>query len=216
MKELLTVKYMRVFLFPLGFHEDPAIRVLVEFKSNVEDEAHAFTCQPLSPGSKRAFESLKAFSSSQRFPDPALVLVNCSSFYESFKVVRGIVEPRDALFIVEVGMGPRIISHAIIQALIYSNKGFMIHYEPETGVDSPITVDHRFLKILREGLSSSELRLLEALSHGEASMPELAGVLGVSEKTVRNIVSRLRAKGLIAKIGKRERVVLTEAGRALV
>lgn len=207
---------MRVFLFPLGFHEDPSIRVLVEFKGSVEDKVYAFTCQPLSPGSKRAFESLKAFTVSQRFPEPSLVLLNCSSFYESFRVVRGVVEPLEGLFIVEIGMGPRIISHVLVQALLYTGREFMIHYEPETGVDSPVRVDQGFLKVLREGLSSSELRLLEAIPHGGVSIADLARGLGVSEKTVRNLVSLLRAKGLIAKIGKSERVVLTEAGRALV
>lgn len=206
---------MRVFLFPLGFHEDPSIRVLVEFKTFSDDKILVFTCKPLSPGSRRAFESLKAFSTSQRFPEPVLVLVNCSDFYDSFKVVIQAVKPFDALFIVEIGMGPRIISHILVQALLYAGKSFILHYEPETGVDSPVIIEQGFLEVISKGLSTSEKNLLRAVPQDGATVYELTKALGVSEKTTRNLVSRLKAKGLLTKVGKGERIFLTKAGWAL-
>ncbi|MEM4591982.1 MAG: MarR family transcriptional regulator, partial [Sulfolobales archaeon] len=72
-----------------------------------------------------------------------------------------------------------------------------------------------FLEVISKGLSTSEKNLLRAVPQDGATVYELTKALGVSEKTTRNLVSRLKAKGLLTKVGKGERIFLTKAGWAL-
>jgi len=207
---------LRVFLYPLGFHEHAAVRLLVEYRASRDDRLVVFTCSPLSAGSRSAFESLRAVAAAQGFPEPELVLVNCSDYFESFGVVKKYLARFDGEFVLEIGTGPRFISHVVTHVLMFLRRDFSVHYQPETGVDTPTGVSARFLEIVLNGLSSSEIEVLKALGADGASIAELARVLGKSEKTVRNIVSMLRSKGLVEKSGRSERVCLTRAGRALV
>jgi len=207
---------LRVFLYPLGFHEHAAVRLLVEYRASRDDKLVVFTCNPLSAGSRSAFESLRAVAAAQGFPEPELVLVNCSDYFESFSTVKKHLAPLTGEFVLEIGTGPRLISHVVTHVLMFTRRGFTVHYQPETGVDTSTGVSAGFLGVVLNGLSSSEMEVLSVLGTDGASIAELARILGKSEKTVRNIVSMLRSKGLVEKSGRSERVFLTRAGRALV
>ncbi len=51
---------MRVFLMPLGFHEDILLRALNSMRARGGDVVYVLTCGPLVGAVKRAYESLRA------------------------------------------------------------------------------------------------------------------------------------------------------------
>ena len=75
-----------------------------------------------------------------------------------------------------------------------------VHYEPEAeGVD-PVTMPSAFMENAMRGLSAVEERVLrEVVASPGVSMKELSAKLGLKEKSVRNVLTRLRKRGLVAK-----------------
>jgi CRISPR locus-related DNA-binding protein len=209
---------LRVFIAPLGFHEDSVLRMLVHYRASPGDRLVAVTCSPLAPGSRRAFESLRAQCLRQGLPEPLLVEVSCSRFYEAFpallRQLRALGEPEEA--VLEVGTGPRILGH--LASLVLERLGwrYTIHYEPETGLDQPVEVPWGFIEAVKLRLSKPEEALLRlAVSRPGVTVAEAARETGWSEKTVRNIASRLRGKGLLEKRGRSEALEPTPYAVAL-
>ncbi|NAZ26542.1 MAG: CRISPR locus-related DNA-binding protein [Thermogladius sp.] len=209
---------MRLLITPLGFHEDAGLRLLTRYRASPSDRFIVVTCRPVVAGVSRAFESLRASCLRQGFPMPELVDVPCGRFYEAFptllRKLRSLGEAGEA--VVEIGVGPRIVSHLITLVLERLGWRYSLHYEPETGFDEPVEIPWGFIEAVKEKLSKSEEELLRLVLSGRApTVVEASRATGWSEKTVRNIASRLKAKGLLVKKSRREVLEATEYARAL-
>ncbi|MCX8199825.1 MAG: CRISPR-associated CARF protein Csa3 [Sulfolobales archaeon] len=207
----------RVFVFPLGFHEDPLLRLLTDFRASISDKVIVFTCRPMHGGVRRAFESLRAFCIKQGFPEPESEVLECSDFYESVKHVRRVLEKlKDAEVIAEVGAGLRILGHVITTTLIFIGKEFTLHYEPEGGVGEPITIPKEFFSLVIKEPTDFEKKVLnEVIKDPGVTIKELSSKLNRSEKTIRNTVSKLRGRGLIEKKARSEKLEATKLAKAL-
>ena len=202
---------------PLGFHESTVLRLLQEYRVSRRDRIVVLTCKPLVGGVKRAYESLRALCTTQGFPDPDLVELECSSFYQSFRAVYSRLLDLDAEEdVLEVGAGLRILGYTAMLALLRLGRPFKVHYEPEAGSLNPQEIPWEFIEVVIRGLSPSEADILEiVLGSPGITIGEIASVTGRKEKSVRNIVSQLRKKGLIDKRGRSENLYPTQRATAL-
>ena len=196
---------------PLGFHEDILLRSMTRLRVQRGDVVYVITCSPLIGAVKRALESLKALCLKQGFPEPRILELECRDFYESVKRVKSIINEHfnDDLYFCS-GAGLRILLHIIEIALIASRKPFTLHYEPEAeGVDPATIPSTLYVNILRKPSEIEERVIKLVVESGEITVKEIALKLGVKEKTVRNILTRLKNLGLITKKG-RGRVTATQ------
>jgi CRISPR locus-related DNA-binding protein len=192
---------LRVFLMPLGFHEDILLRALNSMGARGGDVVYVLTCGPLVGAVKRAYESLRALCLRQGLPEPSLVELNCRDFYSAVKRVKEVVSAHAGSEVVFCsGGGLRILIHVVEVALLALRKPYTLHYEPEAeGVD-PVTVPSAFMENAMRGLSAIEERVLrEVIASPGVSVKELAVKLGLKEKSVRNVLTKLRKKGLVAR-----------------
>ena len=206
----------RVFVAPLGFHEDFVLRSLVKFKAMGGDALYVVTCGPVVSAVKRAIDGLVAMTSRQGLPQPVLVELDCNNFYSSVGRLRELLRKHledDVVFC--VGGGLRVLTLVVLLALVSLKKPFTLHYEPERGVNE-FTVEPEFFLNLFEELDEAERRVLSVvvLNPG-VSVGEIARTLGIKEKTVRNIVTKLKKRGLVVKRGRREGVEPTVIAKAL-
>ncbi|WP_276813777.1 CRISPR-associated CARF protein Csa3 [Desulfurococcus amylolyticus] len=208
----------RVFLSPLGFHEDILIRALIQLRASRLDRLLVVSCKPLVGGVRRAFDGLKASCSRQDLPEPGLLEVDCSRFYESIAEVRKELGKHEGELILLLGAGLRILSHMLEVAVLVSGRPFKIYYEPESEGGERVLIDHSLYENLlnRGKLSNLEQRVLKlVLEKPGVTVVELARELGVKEKTVRNTLTKLKSKGLVAKKGRNEGVEPTSIAIAL-
>ena len=195
---------MRVFLMPLGFHEDILLRAMTRLRVHREDLVYVVTCSPLVGAVKRALESLRALCLKQGFPEPILLEVECRDFYESVRRVKSTISQHgDAELVLCSGSGLRILLHILEVAVLASRRPFTLHYEPEAeGVD-PVTIPSTLYASILESPSRLEEEVLRVLvENKEISVKDLALKLRVKEKTVRNVITRLKNRGLVVKTGK--------------
>jgi len=191
---------LRVFLLPLGFHEDFLLRVLHEHRVSSGDVVYVLTCSPLAGGVRRAFEVFRATCAKQSFPEPVLEVLDCSDFYSSMRQVRGLIESVKGDIVVGAGSGMRIIGYIILLTLSFLGREAYIHYEPESSEGWKIIIPPSLFKLMARKPSGLELEVLkELIGRGEASAVDLARGLNRSEKTIRNILTRLRGMGLVEK-----------------
>lgn len=205
-----------MFIAPLGFHEDILLRSLVANRVSRNDTVYAVTCGPLSGAVKRAFDSLVALSGKQGFPLPNLVELNCSDFYQSIRLMKNLVKKHEAEEIVLcIGGGLRALTIITLLALTAIEKPFLLHYEPESG-DKEFTVKPEFFYNIFKKPSRVERKALETIiSTPGISVKELSEALNIKEKTVRNIISKLKKRKLVIKKGRREGIEPTEIAIAL-
>lgn len=209
--------FKRAFIFPLGFHEDPLLRLLTDFRAGINDRVIVFTCGPMHGGVKRAFESLKAFCVKQGFPEPEPEVLECSDFYESVRRVRRVLEGlRDVEVVVEIGAGLRILGHIMTIALIFLGREFTMHYEPEGGMGEPVTIPKEFFSLIIKEPTDFEKKVLhEVIKNPGVTIKELSSRFNRNEKTIRNTVSKLRGRGLIEKKARSEKLEATKLAKAL-
>jgi Sugar-specific transcriptional regulator TrmB. len=101
------------------------------------------------------------------------------------------------------GAGLRILSHVVEVALLASRKPFNLYYEPETEGSEPILVPATlYLNIYKRPSGLEEEVLKFIIANRVVSVKEITQSLHVKEKTVRNILTRLKKMGLVAKSGK--------------
>jgi len=206
----------RLFIAPLGFHEDFILRSLISLRITRGDLVYVVTCSPITGAVKRAYDGLTATLTRQGLPQPLLVEVNCGDFYGSFKKVRELVanlKPEQVFFC--SGGGLRALTLTILLALVSLKKPFTVHYEAESGIEGFTVKPEFFLNLFSEPSEKELLALKAVISKPGISVKELSEVLGVKEKTARNIVTRLKNRGLVTKKGRREGVEPTEVALAL-
>lgn len=207
---------LRVFIGPLGFHEDFLLRALVKYRVQVGDVVLIITCEPVVGGVKSAYESLVSLSTRQGFPQPRLISLNCNDFYSSMRALKRVLgEYSEGDLYFCAGGGLRSLTILILTTLVSIRKPFTIHYEPEAGEGFFAVKPELFYNIMNKPSAVEEETVKIALSRPGISIKELARELGVKEKTARNIVSRLKKRGLIYKKGKREGIEPSEIALAL-
>jgi len=195
---------LRIFLMPLGFHEDILLRAMTNLRVHRGDLVYVITCSPIVGAVKRALESLRALCLKQGFPEPQLLELDCRDFYGSVRRVKNVIlEHRDVELYFCSGAGLRILLHIVEIALLASRRPFTLHYEPEAEGVEPITIPNTlYANILRKPSEIEERVLKLIVESGEITVKELALKLGVKEKTVKNTLTRLKNLGLITKKGK--------------
>jgi len=207
---------LRVFISPLGFHEDVVLKLLVDYRAEAGDRLFVITCG-LTGAVKAAFDSLKALCSRQGFPEPELIDLDCNNIYGSLRLLSEKIGGIDAeKFILEIGAGLRIAGYLALFTLVKHGKVFEIHYRSEN-TNITLTIPWRYLSVLFKGLSTSERQVLELVVNNPGlTIKDLALMLDRKEKSVRNIVSMLKSKGLIDKRGPREALYPTDVALALI
>lgn len=81
----------RVFIAPLGFHEDIVLRFLVAQRAGRDDLVYVVSCGSLVGAVRRAYDSLVAMCGKQRLPQPVIIGLNCSDFYGSVRRVKDVL-----------------------------------------------------------------------------------------------------------------------------
>jgi CRISPR locus-related DNA-binding protein len=213
----LGVLVVRIFVAPLGFHEDILLRSLTRLGARSGDLVLVVTCLPMVSAVKRAWESLRALSSKQGLPEPRLLELSCEDFYEAFRQLRRALSELpggDVYFC--AGGGLRILTLLAICAFAALRKPFAVYYEPEAEGARPLLIPREFFENTYRGLGRLEERVLkQVLSSPGVTTKELSQALRLKEKTVRNVLARLKKRGLVARRGRREAVEPTPLALAL-
>ncbi|MEM1732955.1 MAG: CRISPR-associated CARF protein Csa3 [Desulfurococcaceae archaeon] len=206
----------RVFIAPIGFHEDFVLRSLIVLNGSRNDVLLVLSCIPILGGVRTAIENLAGLARRQGLPDPQVVELECSNLYHSLRHLRGVLKKYLSNDIVLIaGGGLRALTIIAIIALISYKKPFTIHYEPETDMER-FTVKPELLVNIYSNPGETELRALEEIIKSPGlDVKELAHRLGLKEKSTRNLVTRLKKRGLVVKKGRREGIYPTDIALAL-
>lgn len=212
----MGVVLSRVFIAPIGFHENIVLRSLVSHGGSKSDILLVLSCTPIIGGVRTAIDNLTGLARRQGLPEPIVVELECNDFYGSLKRLREILGrylSYETVFI--AGGGLRALTILIILALISYEKPFTIHYEPEADMEGFVVKPELMTNIYR-GLGGTEYKaLIEIIKTPGVDIKELAHRIGLKEKSTRNIVTRLKKRGLIIKKGKREGIYPTDIAIAL-
>lgn len=191
----------KLYIFPLGFHEDFILRRLSRTDANRYDHILVITCQPLGAGTRRAYGSLHAKTIDLGFGEPELIVLDCSDPAESMNALWNAVGNKvyDEI-IVDISGGMRILSIIAILTLLIKRIPFTLYYQPESGAFEETIIPKEIIQLIIQPLTSIEKHLLEIISgKGAATVKELSNTMGRKEKTIMNIIARLRNKKLIVK-----------------
>jgi CRISPR-associated protein Csa3 len=209
---------LRLFVFPIGFHEDFAIRTLNKFSASKEDKIIAITLSPAVNATKNAFNSLTLNAQRIGISDINLIEIDSTDFS---KVVMTIVKKFNELnikpeqIIIDTSGGLRIFDLALFfSGFLLSLKGFKstLIIQPESANYETTSLDLReLLNILRLDVSSIEIINQIDVNEG-STIEELSGKLNVADKTIRNKISELKKLNLIMQKGRGQGIYLTDLG----
>lgn len=192
---------MRSFVFTLGFHEDHVIRRLHSHNALSEDVIVLFTVSPISPAVRRAFEGVRGYALRTGLSEPKLVEVPLNppdGIFTIMGFLRSIPKP----FIVDLSGGMRALGVFVIVSLMLMGEDVDLYLQPEGGEVGEVHVPRELFEFMRRPLSDAELEVLRVICKSPGvTVEELAEFTGKSEKTVRNLLIRLR-KLLIVQRGR--------------
>jgi len=209
---------LRLFIFPIGFHEDFAIRTLNKFSASKEDKIIAITLSPAVNATKNAFNSLSLNAQRIGISDINLIEIDSTDFS---KVVMTIIKKFNELniipeqIIIDTSGGLRIFDLALFfSGFLLSLKGFKstLIIQPESANYETTSLDLRdLLNILR--LDASSIEIINQVDVNEGStIEELSAKLNVADKTIRNKISELKKLNLIMQKGRGQGIYLTDLG----
>ncbi|MEM1983574.1 MAG: CRISPR-associated CARF protein Csa3 [Sulfolobales archaeon] len=192
---------MRSFVFTLGFHEDHVIRRLHIHNALYEDVVVLFTVSPVLPAVRRAFEGVRGYALRTGLSEPKLVDVSINppdGVFTIMEVLKDVPRP----LIVDVSGGMRFLGLFLVVSLLFMGEDVDIYLQPEGGEVSEIHIPRDLFEFMRRPLNISEVEIVRTVSeYPGITVEELAKNLGKSEKTVRNLMTRLR-KLLITQKGR--------------
>ena len=204
----------RLFVFTLGYHENFAIRRLMEHHASRGDSVLGFTLMPAAGAAERAWESLKAFASRLGLEPHGLVELDCSNLAEASLIVAARVKGLGGYVVADLTGGPRCVVIAVFIGLIASGAKGEAWIQVEGGGGGEDRIPLTILRVLREGVSEARRRMLCAVARDPGIRPaELAEELDVSLKTVQNSLSELKRLGLVYQRGRGGGIYLTSWGR---
>jgi len=201
----------RRFIVTLGFHEDRAIRRLMESSASRDDEIFAVTASTV-PAVLAAFNSLAGFCRRVGLPEPKLVEVP-PRLYEGVAVLAELIGGSPGPVVLDLSGGMRYIAVLGILALFLTGRRATVYVQPEAEGEE-LVVPESVISLAYEPLQDLELSVLKVIAEHEGStVEEVAEVFGRSPKTVANAFSRLQKLGLVARRGRAGGVYLTEVGK---
>lgn len=209
---------MRLFIFPLGFHEDFAMRTLNQFSASNEDKIIVITLSPIVKATKSAFTSLLLNTQRIGISDTNLIEIDSTDFS---KVVMKIIKAFNSLnikpeqIIIDPSGGLRIFDLALFfTGILLSLKGFKstLVIQPESANYEPTSIDLRdLLNILR--LDESYMEIIKQINENDGStIEELSSKLNVADKTIRNKISELKKLNIVMQKGRGQGIYLTDLG----
>lgn len=165
----------------------------------MNDKIVVLTCKPAAPGVKAAYSNLSSQCIINRMAQPILLELSCEEPYDSIKSIEEIVssEEYDEI-ILEVGAGMRIITHYAVIALTILKKPYTIHYIPEPGTFKEVTIPAKYIEVVQTKLTPIEKQVLQTIIENPGTtIQEIAKQLNRKEKTIANIITRLKNKQLV-------------------
>ncbi len=193
----------KIFLLPIGFHENIPMRILVSNHAGIDDKIIILTCRPAVVGVKAAFEQLKSQCIVNKIAEPLLLELPCGDPYESIIMIKEKLRGEtinDAEVIVGVGGGLRILSHLATIALTILDKPYTIHYVPEAGAFKEYRIPEQYIETIMHKLTKIEQEILKIIVENPGiTIKEIASTTGKKEKTIANIATRLKHKHLITR-----------------
>lgn len=201
----------RRFIVTLGFHEDRAIRRLMESSASRDDEIFAVTAST-APAVVAAFNSLAGFCRRVGLPEPKLVEVP-PRLYEGVAVLAELIGGSPGPVVLDLSGGMRYLAVLGVLALFLTGRRATVYVQPESEGEE-LAIPESVISLAYEPLQDLELSVLRAVAEREGSTVEgIAEVVGRSPKTVANAVSRLQKLRLVARRGRAGGVYLTEVGK---
>lgn len=193
---------MKSFVFTLGFHEDFIERRLHTSHAVEGDAIRVFTCKPLAPATRRAYESLRARAYSIGVGEPELIPLECidpaEALYTARLAIRELPEP----IIADLSGGMRIAVLVVYTALLLERKQFDLYIQPEPWGQETL-IPHQITQLIWSPLAPEEQRLLETITAlGKTTIKQLAEIMNRKEKTIANKLAKLRKHMLITKRGR--------------
>ena len=193
---------MRTFVFTLGFHEDHVIRRLHAHNALREDHIVVFTVRPVATAVKRAFDGLKGFTSRAGLRDPELIELPLNTPDAIYTIINTLRD-RPRPFIVDLSGGMRVLAVYVMTALLLMKEDADIYLQPETGTITETVIPKELFEFMRSPLTPTEIEVLKEISNNPGiTISELAKATSKSEKTIRNMLARLR-KLLVVQKGRR-------------
>jgi len=201
----------RRFILTLGFHEDRAIRRLMESSASRDDEIFVVTASR-APAALAAFNSLAGFCRRVGLPEPKLVEVP-PRLYEGVAVLAELIGGSPGPVVLDLSGGMRYLAVLGILALFLTGRRAAVYVQPESEGEE-LAIPEAVINLAYEPLQDLELSVMRVVAEREGLTVEgVAEVVGRSPKTVANAVSRLQKLGLVARRGRAGGVYLTEVGR---
>lgn len=192
----------RLFIFPLGYHEDFILRRLAKLGVGSSDVVLVTVCEPYIIGTRRAFESLKARSVELGYSTPKLLILDCSKPWNAISSLMNEVDgiPDLERIFIDLSGGMRVLLVYIVLALLFLRKKFELYVQPESGAFEEIHIPEKIIELIHNPLTEAEKKLLEIIVENPGiTIKQLSTTLGRKEKTIANLVSKLRNKGLLQK-----------------
>jgi len=201
----------RRFIVSLGFHEDRAIRRLMESSASRDDEVFVVTASTV-PAVVAAFNSLAGFCRRVGLPEPKLVEVP-PRLYEGVAVLAELIGSSPGPVVLDLSGGMRYLAVLGVLALFLTGRRATVYVQPESEGEE-LVIPESVINLAYEPLQELELSVLRLVAEREGITVEgVAELTGRSPKTVANAVSRLQKLGLVARRGRAGGVYLTEVGR---
>ncbi|MEM2288511.1 MAG: CRISPR-associated CARF protein Csa3 [Sulfolobales archaeon] len=205
----------RVFIISIGFHEDRAIRRLMESSATKGDRVYLITASR-TQAVLRAYESLVALCRKLGLPDPELVEVP-TGLYDGIARLLSVLSSSDSEVVLDLSGGMRYLAAYALVALFISGRSATVYVQPESGEGSDVVIPAKLFSVARDPPKGVDLLVLRAVHDLEGStVEELSKSVSRSAKTVANSISKLTKMGLVVRRGRRGSLHLTELGRLAV
>ncbi|HDN76052.1 MAG TPA: CRISPR locus-related DNA-binding protein [Acidilobales archaeon] len=206
---------MRVFVFALGAHEDHAIKILSSSGVTTEDKVVVLVTKPISPEVRKAYNSLKEFTSKMGVKKLELIEVPSDLSQGILSIVNAFSDNSEYIVGISEDAGYLVILTFI--ALILSGRNALMHLCIESSeLSEGILIPKPLIKVLQNPLKEGEVRVLqEIVKNPGISDEELAYVIGKKLKTIKSIIASLRNLGLVIRKGRRRGIYSTELGKVI-
>ncbi|MEM1622683.1 MAG: CRISPR-associated CARF protein Csa3 [Sulfolobales archaeon] len=205
----------RLFIISIGFHEDRAIRRLMESSATRGDRVYLIAASR-TQAVLRAYESLASICRKLGLPDPELVEVPMG-LYDGIARLLSILGSAEGEIVLDLSGGMRYLVAYALVALFISGRSATVYVQPESGEGGDVVIPAKLFSIARDPPKGVDLLVLRAVYDTEGStVEELSRSTGRSAKTVANSVSKLAKMGLVVRRGRRGGLYLTELGRLAV
>ncbi len=212
----------RLYLGTLGFHENFMARTLHVFAAGDGDGLLLVTLRPVVSGVKLAMRSLGTLSLRLGIKNHGHVEIDPSAPIESIgpvhdTIVSTVEREGYTEIVADLSGGPRmvVVSTFIALLLVSERVPVRLIVQNETGIGGSLDLKLAPLVQALRGMGVKGKILRLVAERPGMRQEEIAGELGISEKTAANYISQLARLGLVARRGRVRGVYPTGLGRLL-